>query len=65
VDAIEIGDSTFQLHYRESDFGPQNTGSITVYADDNIWGMDPVSINEGIARTQKGVEEAEAEQQTV
>lgn len=48
ADVVGLDGEVFQFHVDHSAMGPQDAFRVTLFASDNIHGMDPVSVDEGI-----------------
>lgn len=57
IDIITIKDQRYRLHFVEDNWGSQDLGRITLYAADNIHGMDLVQLDRGLEAAYERIEE--------
>lgn len=57
TDHIEIGGKEVEFAFDETADGPQDMHRVTLFASDNIMGMDSCSVEEGLENVQNALEE--------
>ena len=57
ADAVVIGDEVYDFNFYETYNGPQESGRLTIYASENILGMDSLDVDQGVRDLKNAVTE--------